>query len=172
MIRRLLYAKNVVLWLLVTPRMCRRGAGQRTPQSLPSLTVYTVVAIGVLPFGILAVSAWVGILFPYHPMPLRYRWEHRRPHKRMLVRWGILVVTPYVLVPVLGSLMLTPSLLLWGFTAPHGLSEKLPDHDLGLGIAVAVRSPWCVPSEVSVWAWHWSPGGTRSCGLSSDPVTG
>jgi hypothetical protein len=33
--------------------------------------------------------------------------------------------------------MLAPSLLLWGFTAPHGLSEKLPDHDLGIGIAVA-----------------------------------
>jgi hypothetical protein len=100
-------------------------------------TVYTVVAIGVLPFGVLAVSAWVGTLFPYHPMPLRYRWEHRRPGKRMLVRWSVLVVTPYVLVPMLASLMLVPSLPLWGFTAPHGLSEKLPDHDLGIGIAVA-----------------------------------
>ena len=137
MIRRLLYAKNVVLWLLVTP-VCAVVAlvSGLLNHSILS-TVYTVVAIGVLPFGFLAVSAWVGILFPYHPMPLRYRWEHRRPLMRMLVRWGILVVTPYVLVPVLGVLMLTPSLLLWGFTAPHGLSEKLPDHDLGLGIAVA-----------------------------------
>jgi hypothetical protein len=33
--------------------------------------------------------------------------------------------------------MLVPSLLLWGFTAPHGLSEQLPDHDFGLGLAVA-----------------------------------
>lgn len=137
MIRRMLYAKNIVLWLLVTP-VCAVVAviSGLLEHSLLS-TVYTVVAIGVLPFGILAVSAWVGILFPYHPMPLRYRWEHRRPHARMLARWGVLVVTPYVLVPVLGSLMLAPSLLLWGFTAPHGLSEKLPDHDLGIGIAVA-----------------------------------
>ena len=100
-------------------------------------TFYTVVAIGVIPFGFLAISAWVGIVFPYHPMPLRYRWEHRQPRKRMLVRWLTLAVTPYVLVPLLAALMLAPSLLLWGFTAPDGLSQKLPDHDLGLGLAVA-----------------------------------
>jgi hypothetical protein len=137
MLRRLLYAKNVVLWLMVTP-VCSLVAlvNGLINHSLLS-TLYTVVAIGVLPFGILAVSAWVGILFPYHPMPLRYRWEHRRPVKRMLVRWAVLVVTPYVLVPMLGVLLLVPSLLVWGFTAPHGLSEKLPDHDLGLGVAIA-----------------------------------
>jgi hypothetical protein len=32
---------------------------------------------------------------------------------------------------------MTPSLLLWGFTSAHGLSAKLPDHDLGLGVALA-----------------------------------
>ena len=137
MVRRLLYAKNVVLWLLITP-LCAVVAlvNGLINHSLLS-TLYTVVAIGVLPFGFLAISAWIGILFPYHPMPLRYRWEHRRPRKRMLVRWVTLAVTPYVLVPLLAALMLVPSLLVWGFTAPHGLSEKLPDHDLGLGVAVA-----------------------------------
>jgi hypothetical protein len=137
MLRRLLYAKNIVLWLLVTP-LCALVAlvSGLLNHSLLS-TVYTVVALAVIPFGFLAVSAWVGILFPYHPMPLRYRWEHRRPWGRMLIRWGTLAVTPYVLVPILASLMLAPSLLLWGFTAPHGLSERLPDHDFGLGVAVA-----------------------------------
>jgi len=135
--RRLMYGKEIVLWLLVTP-VCALVAvvNGLVHHSLLS-TLYTVIAIGIVPFGFLSISAWVGILFPYHPMPLRYRWEHRRPRKRMLVRWGVLIVTPYVLVPVLGVLMLTPSLLVWGFTAPHGLSEKLPDHDLGLGLAVA-----------------------------------
>ncbi len=137
MLRRLLYAKNIVLWLMVTP-LCVVVAvvNGLINHSLLS-TVYTVVALAVIPFGVLAVSAWVGILFPYHPMPLRYRWEHRKPWKRMLIRWGTLAVTPYVLVPILATLMLTPSLLLWGFTAPHGLSQRLPDHDLGLGVAVA-----------------------------------
>ncbi len=137
MLRRILYAKNIVLWLMVTP-LCTVVAvvNGLVNHSLLS-TVYTVVALAVIPFGVLAVSAWVGILFPYHPMPLRYRWEHRKPWKRMVIRWGALAVTPYVLVPILATLMLTPSLLLWGFTSPHGLSQRLPDHDLGLGVAVA-----------------------------------
>ena len=55
----------------------------------------------------------------------------------MLVRWLTLAVTPYILVPVLAAILMVPSLLLWGFTAPHGVSQKLPDHDLGLGVALA-----------------------------------
>ena len=137
MVRRLLYAKDVVLWLMITPIYAVVALVNGLINHSLLSTLYTVVAIGVLPFGFLAISAWVGILFPYHPMPLRYRWEHRRPRKRMLVRWVTLAVTPYLLVPVLAVLMLVPSLLVWGFTAPHGLSEKLPDHDLGLGVAVA-----------------------------------
>lgn len=149
MVRRLLYAKNAVLWLMITP-LCAVVAlvNGLINHSLLS-TLYTVVAIGVLPFGFLAISAWVGILFPYHPMPLRYRWEHRRPRRRMLVRWVTLAVTPYVLVPLLAALMLVPSLVLWGFTAPNGLSEKLPDHDLGLGVAVA-----CVIALVCTLGGH------------------
>ena len=114
MLRRLLYAKNIVLWLLVTP-LCAVVAvvNGLLNHSLLS-TVYTVVALAVIPFGVLAVSGWVGILFPYHPMPLRYRWEHRTPWRRMLIRWGTLAVTPYVLVPILATLMLAPSLLLVG----------------------------------------------------------
>jgi hypothetical protein len=135
--RRLLYAKNVVLWLIVTP-VCAIVAlivGLREHDLLS--TLYTIVWIGVVPFGILSISSWVGILFPYHPMPLRYRWEHQVPRRRMLLRWGILVLIPYGLVPVLAVLLMTPSLLLWGFTSAHGLSQKLPDHDLGLGVALA-----------------------------------
>jgi hypothetical protein len=137
MLRRLLYAKNVVLWTFITP-VCAVIAlftGIFGHDLLS--TLYTVIWIGVVPFGALAISAWVGILFPYHPLPLRYRWQHRRPRRRMLWRWLTLAVTPYVLVPWLAIALMTPSLLLWGFTSPHGLSAKLPDHDLGLGVALA-----------------------------------
>jgi hypothetical protein len=137
MLRRLLYAKNVVLWLMVTPLCIVVAAVNGLINHSLLSTLYTAVALGVLPFGFLAISAWVGILFPYHPMPLRYRWEHRKPWGRMLIRWGTLAVTPYVLVPILAALMLAPSLLVWGFTAPHGLSQRLPDHDFGLGVALA-----------------------------------
>jgi hypothetical protein len=55
----------------------------------------------------------------------------------MLWRWLALLLTPYVLVPWLAVALMTPSLLLWGFTSAHGLSRKLPDHDLGLGVGLA-----------------------------------
>jgi hypothetical protein len=136
-------------------------------------TLYTVVAIGVLPFGFLAISAWVGILVPYHPMPLRYRWEHRRPRRRMLVRWLTLAVTPYVLVPALAALMLAPSLLLWGFTSPHGLSGKVPDHDLGLGVAVACAIALvCSVGGQRLGVWMAQRRRAKLADFLSDPVRG
>ena len=137
MFRRLLVAKNIVLWMVVTPVCSVVALVVGLTQHDLLATLYTIVWIGVVPFGFLGISAWVGILFPYHPMPLRYRWEHQRPRKRMLVRWLALGLTPYGLVPALALLLMTPSLLLWGFTSKHGLTQKLPDNDLGLGVALA-----------------------------------
>ena len=137
MLRRLLFTKSVVLWSLVTP-VCIVVAlinGALAHSALS--TLYTVVWIGVVPFGILAISGWVGILFPYHPMPLRYRWAHRQPRRRMLWRWATLIIVPYGVVPLLGVAMMAPSLALWGFTSKSGLSHKLPDNDLGWGVALA-----------------------------------
>ena len=88
MFRRLLVAKNIVLWIVVTPVCSVVALVVGLTQHDLLATLYTIVWIGVVPFGfLLGYRAWVGILFPYHPMPLRYRWEHQRPRKRMLVRW-------------------------------------------------------------------------------------
>ncbi len=136
-LRRLLYTKNVVLWCLVTP-VCIVVALINGALSHSALsTLYTVVWIGVVPFGILAIAGWVGIAFPYHPMPISYRWAHRQPRRRMLWRWMMLIVVPYGVVPLLGVAIMAPSLALWGFTSSGGLSQKLPDSDLGWGVALA-----------------------------------
>lgn len=135
--RRLLYAKNIALWTIITPVCAVIALFTGILGNNLLATFYTVIWIGVVPFGALGISAWVGILFPYHPMPLRFRWEHRRPLRRMLWRWLTLAVTPYVLVPALSVVLMVPSLLLWGFTSVHGLSRKLPDNDVGLGVALA-----------------------------------
>jgi polyferredoxin len=173
MFRRLILAKSIVLWLLVTP-VCALVAlvSGLANHSLLS-TWYTIVLIGVFPFGFLAISAWVGIVFPYHPMPLRYRWEHRKPRKRMLVRWGVLVVTPYVVVPLLGVLLMTPSLLIWGFTAPHGLTQKVPDGDFGVGVAVAcVITLACAVGGHRASAWIARRRRARLLDFLADPVRG
>lgn len=149
MFRRLLYGKNVVLWLLVTPVSLVVAVVNGFLSHDALATLYSVIWIGLVPFGVLGISAWVGILFPYHPMPIRYRWEHRRPRRRMLWRWLILVVTPYGVVPFLGVVVMTPSLLVWGLTSTHGLSQKLPDNDLGWGVALA-----CVVAALCSFGGH------------------
>jgi len=173
MLRRLLLAKSTVLWLLVTP-VCVLVAliSGLANHSLLS-TWYTIVMIGVFPFGFLAISAWVGIVFPYHPMPLRYRWEHRKPRKRMLVRWAVLVVTPYVVVPLLGVLLMVPSLLVWGFTAPHGLTQKLPDGDFGVGVVVACAVTLaCALGGHRMSTWIAGKRQARLLEFLGDPVRG
>ncbi len=136
-LRRVLMARSIVLWCIVAP-VCLLiafidgyGASDRI------VDVYSAIAIGVIPFGVLSITAWVGILFPYHPIPIRYRWSHRKNWWRMIVRWGVLVLAPYGVVPGLTVAFLAPSLLIWGLTSKNGLGGKLPDNDLGLGIALA-----------------------------------
>ena len=83
----------------------------------------------------LPVAALVGIRWPYHPLQLRYRWDHRVPLRRMIVRWLILAVVPYALVPALCLLMTVPAF--GDRRIPGG-----PDAGLTAGPAAAPRPPW------------------------------
>lgn len=157
MLRRLLAAKNVVLWLLIAPlcSVITLAMGAAKGDVLGALL--NMGAICIVPFGALGLSGLVGVRWPYHPMPLRYRWEHRKPVRRMLVRWLVLATTPYVLVPVLATLLLTPSLVLWGLLTTHGLSHKLPHKDLGWGLAIACALAavcWIGGNRASVALMH------------------
>jgi len=136
-LRRILDARRIVLWSIVAPFCILISFVTGFRGHDPLVTAYSAVAIGVVPFGVLAVSGWVGILFPYHPVPLPYRWRNRRKWWPMIVRWGTLVLLPYAVVPALTIVFLAPSLLVWGLTSKSGLSKQLPDNDVGLGIALA-----------------------------------
>jgi len=63
-----------------------------------------------LPFGTTSIAAWLGILIPYRPLPLRWRWAHRKPW-RATIRWASLVILPYLLVPIVPCLLLAPAIL-------------------------------------------------------------
>lgn len=136
-LRHLLSARRIVLWSIVAPvcTLISFVTGFRSHD--PLVAIYSAVAIGIIPFGVLAVSAWVGILLPYHPVPISYRWRNRRKWWPMLGRWASLVLLPYVVVPALSIAFLAPSLLVWGITSKSGLSKQLPDNDIGLGVALA-----------------------------------
>jgi hypothetical protein len=171
--RRLLYAKNIALWTIITPVCAVIALFTGILGHNLLATFYTVIWIGAVPFGALGISAWVGILFPYHPMPLRFRWEHRRPLRRMLWRWLTLAVTPYVLVPALSVVLMVPSLLLWGFTSVHGLSRKLPDNDVGLGVALACAvAVLCSSGGHRLGVWIAQRRRARLLAFLADPTRG
>ena len=137
MLRRLLYAKNLALWCFVAPfctvvAIIIGAVHHDWPPTLVSIT-----AIAIVPFGTLGVACWVGILWPYHPRELRFRWEHRREWFHMIVRWIALLLVPYGLVPLLAVLIISPSLVLWSMLSSNGLSEKLPTTHFAGGIALA-----------------------------------
>ena len=137
MFRRLLYAKNLVLWAFVAPLCSVVAVIIGISNHDYVAMVITIIAITVMPFGVLGISAWVGIRFPYHPIPMRERWAHRRSWGQMWVRWLVLVVTPYGLVPALAFAFITPTLLLWGISAQNGLTGRLSDGEYALGVLMA-----------------------------------
>ncbi|HXW33227.1 MAG TPA: hypothetical protein VEJ87_01530 [Acidimicrobiales bacterium] len=64
MFRRLLYAKNIVLWTLVAPLCSAPALAIGINAHDLTAMVISIVAIAVVPFGALGFSAWVGIRFP------------------------------------------------------------------------------------------------------------
>jgi len=137
MFRRLLYAKNLVLWSFVAPACSLVAVIIGISSHDYTAMVITIIAIAVMPFGVLGISAWVGIRFPYHPIPMRERWAQRRSWRHMWARWLVLVVTPYGLVPALAFAFITPTLLLWGISAQKGLTGRLSDGEYALGVLLA-----------------------------------
>jgi len=94
------------------------------------------MAIVIVPFGALGLSAWVGIRFPYHPIALSERFRQRR-WRHMVVRWFSLAVTPYILVPAILVVFMLPSLAFWSLFATHGLQSKLSDGEYAVGMLIA-----------------------------------
>lgn len=137
MFRRLLYAKNIALWLLVAPVCSVVAVGIGINNHELTAMIVAMVAIAVLPFGALGLSAWVGIRFPYHPIPLSQRWAHRRPWRHMVVRWIALAATPYLLVPTIIVILFLPSLAFWAAFADDGLQSRLSAGVYALGILIA-----------------------------------
>ena len=137
MLRRLLYAQNLMLWCFVAP-FCTVVAwiiGEVHHDWPP--TVLSITAIAIVPFGTLGVAGWVGIVWPYHPRELRFRWQHRHDWFHMIVRWVALLLVPYGLVPALAVVVLAPSLVLWSMLSSNGLSHRLPTTHFAGGIALA-----------------------------------
>jgi len=143
-LRVLLYAKNLVLWLLVTPICMLIAVGIGVVEHKWVLTGVTLIVIGLTPLGLLGLAAVLGTYFPYHPQPLKWRWERRGEWKRYWLRWGTLVIAPYMYVPALAAVVALPEVVAWQSLSNRKLTT-LTDLDLAIGGLIA-----CVVS-VALW---------------------
>ena len=134
---RLLNARDIVLWMLVTPICVLVALGIGIYETQWTRLIITVVTIVVPPFGALGVAAWLGVRFPYHPISLAERWRARRSWRHMWVRWLALVLLPYVLVPTLAVVALLPSYAFWTVTG-NGQYAPLDDLRLAVGGVLAL----------------------------------
>ena len=96
--------------------------------------VWACALIAILPVGVLPVSAWLGILFPYRPRSLQWRWQHRRDWRTQL-RWVALVFAPFVYVPWIGSMIVAPGVALGNSMRLPG--QRLTPVQFGISVAVA-----------------------------------
>jgi hypothetical protein len=95
---------------------------------------WAAVIVLLLPVGVLPIAAWLGIIFPYHPRSLRWRWQHRRAW-RMNLRWVALVLAPFGYVPLVGGLIMLPAVALAKALRVSG--QRLTDVQFGIAAAVA-----------------------------------
>ncbi|MFL6112501.1 MAG: hypothetical protein ACJ786_14270 [Catenulispora sp.] len=107
-LRQVLRAKRIVLVAIVVPIVVVVAAAIGISEHHLWATLYIIAVLLVLPYGVLAISVWLGIVFPYHPRPVSWRWQQRRSRAK-LFRWVTLVCLPYLLVPLVGALLLVPS---------------------------------------------------------------
>jgi hypothetical protein len=140
---RLLNARMIVLWILVTPICVLVAIGIGIYESEWSRMTLTIIAIVIPPFGALGISACVGIRWPYHSIPLADRWRHRRPFGHMWVRWAVLVLLPFVVVPSLTVLALVPAYAIWaavgkGLDAPLSQTHFVAGGALTVAVSVAM----------------------------------
>ena len=91
-----------------------------------------------LPLGVLSVAAWISLWLPYHPRKLLWRWQHRSDRRAALLRWGVLVVLPYLVVPTIGLILLTPTLIIWIIAHQGYPPHQMAPTGLWVGTAVSV----------------------------------
>ncbi|MFJ6198662.1 hypothetical protein [Micromonospora sp. NPDC092111] len=133
-LRRSQRAKNLVLWLLVSPLAAAIALVVGIHDHRPLVTIFTVVWIAVVPLGALGVAAWLGVFFPYHAVALSQRWAHRRPFGRKIVRWLVVALAPWLLVPGLVLLISLPTVGLWAATYHTWRGQRIPENLFVTGV--------------------------------------
>jgi hypothetical protein len=148
-LRLWLRAKHLVLCSLVGPVCALVAVVIGIVQHRYTAGAAVAITLLFLPLGVLSVAAWIGLWVPYRPQKLLWRWQHRSDWRAALLRWGLLVLLPYLVVPLIAIVLLIPSLIIW-IPAQRGYPPgEMAPADLWLGTAVAVM--------VSLIVFAWAP---------------
>jgi len=142
--RTWLTARCLVLASLVGPPCAVIALVMGVKGQHPVKVVAACVVLVILPLGILPVAAWLGLVFPYNLRPLRWRWQHRSD-RRMTIRWVVLLVVPYVVVPAIAAAVILPSIVVaqWLVDASaHQLTEPQFVADALMICATALAIGW------------------------------
>jgi hypothetical protein len=134
---RLLYAKSLVLWLLVGPLCAVVALVVGATSGRWVACALTAVWVLVVPAGTLGFSSCLGVVAPYHPRALAWRWENRHAFRRVIARWLALVLVPYVLVPLIGAFILALPLLFWIAVASPARDAPIPNDQIALIVAAS-----------------------------------
>jgi len=106
-LRLLWSAKNVALWLLVSP-VCLLVATSSSPRAATGGRDCRPWCGSPSFLRRARIAGWLGIVAPYHPIPLRTRAMNRRPWRHMIWRWLALALLPYGFVPALATALTFP----------------------------------------------------------------
>lgn len=142
---RLLRAKHLAIALICIPITVTAAIIVGFVTGAWVTMVLTVVWVSTVPLSSIGIACIVGVLWPYHELPLKTRWQMRSQWRRILLRWGVLIVLPYGLVPALGLIGMAPSLLIWWVAKSFGQSGK------GLDVAFLAGLLIATPMALFIW---------------------
>ncbi len=144
-IARLLRAKHLAIALICIPITVTAAIVVGVVTGAWVTMVLTVVWVSAVPLSSIGIACIVGVLWPYHELPLKTRWQLRSKWRTIFLRWGFLILLPYGLVPALGLVGMAPSLLIWWAAKAFGQSGEALDVAFLAGLLIAT------PLALLVW---------------------
>jgi hypothetical protein len=149
-LRLWLRAKHLVLASIVGPIAAIVAVIIGIVQDRYDMAAAVAITLLFLPLGVLSIASWVGLWVPYHPRKLLWRWEHRADWRAALLRWIVLVLLPFLVVPIIALVLLIPTLTIWLIAHQGHPPHDIPPAGLWLGTVVSVA--------VSLIVFGWAPG--------------
>jgi hypothetical protein len=141
-LRHELYAKDLVMATLVVPPCILLGIALDFHRATDARAAIGFLIIVLMPFAGLGIASWLGAVVPYHPIPLRHRWQRRRELGWRNVRWACASVTPYFVVGPLTVIAFLPMIIFWAIAdgANRAVAPPVWVFILGAPSAVALAA--------------------------------